>query len=374
MLLVGISRHVRLTPRLDMHTGGKTPLISVILPARNEEEYVGRCLDSLLAQDYPNYEIIAINDSSDDRTGDIIRRRAADDPRIIPVDARPKPDGWMGKNWACMEGYARANGDLLLFTDADTTFASGVISAAAAQLLSEGLDALTAIPRIRTRDFLTRVTLPVLSIFLHTRYSAIRVNDPAKKIGYFFGSFFIMTRGAYEGVGTHRGVRHEIVEDGALGRKVKEAGYKLKMVMADRYIDAIWARDAHTLWNALKRLMAPLYIQSPSMAAGILAAVAFLLFAPFPLVAYSVMYGLDVSSTVLGAAAGAASLLAFCGAVVETRILRTGMPYSMACPLGGAMVTAGFLAGALRARRNNSISWRGREYTLGSFSQKFVDI
>lgn len=373
-LLVGMSRHVRLTPRLKVgRGGGDAPLVSVILPARNEEEYIGRCLDSLSAQDYPEYEIIAVNDSSEDGTGEIIRRRAAADPRIIPVDARPKPDGWMGKNWACMEGYAKARGRLLLFTDADATFASGVMSAAANHMNAEGLDALTAIPRILARDFLTRATLPVISTFLHTRYSALRVNDPTKKVGYFFGSFFMMTREAYEGVGTHRGVRREIVEDGALGGKVKSAGYRLKMFIADRHINAIWARDGPTLWNALKRLMAPLYIQSPPMAAGILAAVAFLLFLPFPMAAYSASHDAGTSGAVLAAASGAASLLAFCGAVAETRILRTGLPYCLACPLGGAVVTFGFLAGVLRARGANSVSWRGRRYTLGD-PQKFIDV
>lgn len=375
VLLGSMIRHVRLTPRLEMgRENSETPLVSVILPARNEEAYIGRCLRTLSDQDYPEYEVVAVDDSSEDSTGEIMRRCAAADPRIVPVAARPKPDGWMGKNWACMEGYAKARGRLLLFTDADTAFAPGVISAAVHRLLSDRLDALTAIPRIRANDFLTRVTLPVLSTFLHTRFSALRVNDPKKKTGYFFGSFFMMRRGVYEAVGTHEGVRQEIIEDGALGRKVKEAGYRLRMVLADEHIDAVWARDGRTLWNGLKRLIVPLYLQSAGVTAGILAAVAFLLFLPFPLAAYSMVWNAGLSSTVLAAAASSASILALCGAAAETRILRIGLPHCLACPLGGAVITAGFLAGALRARGSNSVSWRGRRYTLSDFSHRFVDV
>ena len=375
ILMGSMVRHIHQTPRLEMAPSRtERPRVSVILPARNEEAYIGRCLQTLSSQDYPEFEIIAINDASDDATGDIIRRYAAADPRIIPVDARPKPDDWMGKNWACMEGYARAGGRLLLFTDADTTFAPGVISAAVLHMEADRLDALTAIPRILTNDFLTRATLPVLSTFLHTRFSAVRVNDTRKKTGYFFGSFFVMSRETYEAVGTHRVVRHDIIEDGALGRKVKEAGYRMKMVLADEHIDAVWARDAGTLWNGLKRLIVPLYLQSAGITAGVLAVVAFLLFLPFPLAAYSVLWNDGASSAILMAAAATASLLAFCGAAIETRILRIPLPYCLACPLGGAVITAGFLAGALRARGRNSVSWRGRRYTLRNFSHSFVDV
>lgn len=375
VLLSGMARHIRLTPRLEMAPAKtKAPRVSVILPARNEEAYIGRCLQTLSNQDYPEFEVIAVNDSSEDATGDIIRRCAAADPRIIPVDARPKPDGWMGKNWACTEGYAKAGGRLLLFTDADTGFEPGVISAAVQRMETDGLDALTAIPRLHANDFLTRVTLPALSTFLHTRFSAVRVNDPRKKTGYFFGSFFVISREVYEAVGTHKGVRQDIIEDGALGRKVKEGGHRMKMVLADEYIDAVWARDGRTLWNGLKRLMVPLYLQCSGVAAGILAAVAFLLFLPFPLAAYSASWSVGASSMVLGAAASAASLLALCGAAVETRILRIPLRYCLACPLGGAVITAGFLAGALGARGRNSVSWRGRGYTLRDFSHNAIDV
>ncbi|MBT3862041.1 MAG: glycosyltransferase, partial [Nitrosopumilus sp.] len=258
------------TPYLDKfeNTNETTPKVSIILPARNEEKYLAKCLDSLIDQDYKNYEIIVIDDSSEDSTGKIIANYAKKNSKIIHVSAKSKPDGWMGKNWACMEGYKQASGELLLFTDADTKHAKQVISLSVSHLLSLQLDALSAIPRLLTFDFFTKISLPMISTFLHTRFSAINVNNPKKKAAYFFGSFFIITKKTYEQVGMHEGVKHEIIEDGALGRKVKESGYKMRIVRGDNLIDAVWARDASTLWNALKRLMIPLYLQSEKIAVG----------------------------------------------------------------------------------------------------------
>ena len=176
------------TPYLDKfeNRNNLTPKVSIILPARNEEKYLAKCLDSLIEQDYENYEIVVIDDSSEDTTGKIIEEYAEKNPKIIHVSANSKPEGWMGKNWACMEGYRHAKGELLLFTDADTKHSNQVISLSVSHLLSLQLDALSAIPRLLTFDFLTKVSLPMISTFLHTRFSAINVNNPKKKAAYFF--------------------------------------------------------------------------------------------------------------------------------------------------------------------------------------------
>ena len=110
-------------------------------------------------------------------------------------------------------------------------------------LLSEKLDTLTAIPKILAYDFWTKITLPILWTFSVARFSALKANNPKTKVGYFFGSFFIITRKAYEMVGTHKSVREEIVEDAELGRRVKEQGFSLRVVHGEKYIKAIWARD-----------------------------------------------------------------------------------------------------------------------------------
>src|SRR5688500_14789232 len=115
--LVFMIRSFRLAPRLETfdRTSKSTPRVSVILPARNEERYIGRCLDTLLAQDYSNYQIIAINDCSTDATGKIMQEYSAKDSRVVYVSAPAKPDGWAGKNWACYQGYLRSEGEILMF-------------------------------------------------------------------------------------------------------------------------------------------------------------------------------------------------------------------------------------------------------------------
>ena len=115
-------------------------------------------MESLIDQDYENYEIVVIDDSSEDNTGKIITEYAKKNSKIIHVSANSKPEGWMGKNWACMEGYRHAKGELLLFTDADTKHSNKVISLSVSHLLSLQLDALSAIPRLLTFYFLTKVS------------------------------------------------------------------------------------------------------------------------------------------------------------------------------------------------------------------------
>lgn len=373
-------RSLAKTPRLDgfKNAGGAGARVSVILPARNEESYIGRCLDSLLDQDYAEYEIVVIDDSSTDRTGEIVAGYAGRDPRVVHVRAGPKPEGWMGKNWACVQGYSKATGSLLLFTDADTRHSRRAISLAVGHLDSSGLDALTASPRMLCLDFWTRVTLPVMSTFLHTRFSALRVNDQSSKTGYFFGSFFIIRRETYEAVGTHRSVKHEIIEDGVLGSRVKGSGHRVKMVRGEHVVDAVWARDASSLWNAIKRLIVPLYLQGRLVAAGIVTAVAFLLFLPFPILAYSAAHAVPAYAgpgpVMLLLASLASSILVCACSIMETRHMGIGARYGAMAPLGGLVMLLGFLGGMIRAGGRASVSWRGRDYSMKDYVRTSVRV
>lgn len=368
----------RLTPFLDKFENKSTkhPKVSIILPARNEEEFLGKCLDSLENQDYDNYEIVVIDDSSEDRTKGIILEHTEKSSKIVPVSAKTKPEGWMGKNWACMEGYRQSSGELLLFTDADTTHAKNVITLAVEHLNSFELDALSVIPKMLTFDFWTKVTLPMISTFLHTRFSPLNVNNPKKKTGYFFGSFFILKKKTYEDVGMHEGVKHEIIEDGALGKKVKESGYKIKMVRGEHLVEAIWARDKTTLWNALKRLMVPLYLQSGNIAIGIFVAVMFLLFVPFLTVLVTSAFPVDtISWKILCMAGVAASILIYIGAIIDAKMgLGLRFVHAAFAPLGGLVVVLGFLSGLLQAKSNSSVIWRGRSYSMKDHSQSSISI
>ena len=380
--LAYMSKSFRQAPKLesfDRSKAGRRPKVSVILPARNEEKYIARCLDTLLAQQYPDFEVIAINDCSTDRTGEIMMEYAAKDSRVVYVDNLPKPEGWADKNWACHQAYQRAAGEYLFFTDADTAHASDSLPLAVGHMVAEGLDALTAVPKLICNDFWTRITLPGLSTFLHTRFSPLRVNDPKQKTGYFFGAFFVITRKTYEAVGTHEGVRQELVEDGALGAKVKDGGHRMKMVRGEGHIDAVWARDLGTLWHGLRRLVIPLYHQDRTGAHLIATAVFFIMFAPFLLLPYSVgvfalagdgLAGL-AGQVLLGVNLSTIALLVATTAVQSRLGVFQSPVYALGSPLSGAIIYLGFASAIIDARKKGAVNWRGRQYTV-SEKQSFM--
>jgi chlorobactene glucosyltransferase len=358
------------SPMLDSFDRTKvsrSPKVSVILPARNERCYIARCLDSLLGQDYPNFEIIAINDSSTDGTGEIMKAYAANDLRVLHIDASPKPEGWTGKNWACYQGFLQARGELLMFTDADSEHLPSTMSLAVGHLISENLEALTAVPRLICNDFWTKMTLPVLATFLHTRFSPIRVNDPNSKTGYFFGSFFIITRNTYEAIGTHEGVKDELVEDGALGSKVKASKFRMKMVRGESHIDAVWARDLPTLWQGLRRFMIPVYYQDKVDAYMMAMTVFFILFAPFASLPYLILasFAGNISFQILFGLQISAIALIVVTTAVQCRLAIFESPlYAFTAPLSGALISLSFMSAIADAKKKGAVSWRDRKYVI----------
>jgi chlorobactene glucosyltransferase len=353
---------------IDKYTISKNPKVSVILPARNEEKYIAKCLESLLGQDYPNFEIIAVNDSSNDKTGDIIYEYAKKNSCIVTVNAKPKPDGWTGKNWACYEGYLRATGDVFLFTDADTVHSPYTMSLALGHVLRDNLDAITAIPRLLCKDVWTKITLPMLSNFLHSRFSPLRVNNPKTKTGYFFGSFYMITRRTYEMVGTHKIVKHELVEGGALGGMVKEQKFRMKMVRGERYIEAMWSRDFQTLWHGLRRLMISIHSQNKIAASMMTIAVFFLLFEPFLLVPYSLVLYLQsddfVSQIIFDINLGTVCIIILANAIQSKFGVFQNPFYALASPLSAAIISLSFIASILSAKKAGAVNWRDRRYTV----------
>jgi chlorobactene glucosyltransferase len=368
--LTYMTQSFRQSPMLesfDRTSVSRFPKVSVILPARNEGRYIAGCLDSLLGQDYPNFEIIAINDSSTDETSEIMKAYAANDLRVMHIDASPKPEGWTGKTWACYQGFLRARGEFLMFTDADSKHLPSTMSLAVGHLMSDNLEALTAVPRLICNDFWTKMTLPVLATFLHTRFSPIRVNDPNTRTGYFFGSFFIITRSTYEAIGTHEGVKEELIEDGALGGKVKASKFKMKMVRGESHIDAVWARDLSTLWQGLRRFMIPVYYQNKVDAYMMAMAVFFILFAPFASLLYLPVasFAGNTSFQVLFGLQMSAIALIIVTTAVQCRLAIFESPvYAFAAPLSGALISLSFMSAIADAKKKGAVSWRDRKYII----------
>jgi len=374
-LLAYIVRSFRKTPKLNATNSAKWPKVSVIIPARNEEHFIRHCLATIGTQDYPNYDIIAVDDSSTDRTVHLIKEQASQHKKIVLVKAEPKPDGWVGKNWACYQGYLQSDGDLLLFTDADTTYAKSVISKAISKIMEEGLDALTLVPQLICLDRWTKITLPFLSTFLHSRYSPLRVNDPAHSIGYFFGSFYVIKRNIYEAIGTHSDVRNELVEDGALGSRVKKSGYKLKMFRGENLVSAVWARDFDSLWNGLGRLVTSVYIMNRFRAVAIFILSFFFFLAPFMILPYSIFFLDNIIGKILFAISGTSCILIIASGMIEARVsLKLNMLYGLAAPLAAVIIAFGFLSGVVKAYRRKGIKWRDRDYVYSRYSSDGVTL
>jgi len=374
--LICITRSISRSPKLEWSANYRIkskPKVSIIVPARNEEETILKCLQSLLSQDYDNYEVIVIDDSSTDKTLQIISEISKEHRNLIVVKAPPRPDDWVGKNWACFQGFQKSSREILLFTDADTVHKSDVLTSAVNTMIHEELDALTLVPKLLCYDIFTKFTLPVLSVFLHSRYSPLRVNNPKNRIGYFFGSFYLITRKAYEQIGTHEKVRQELVEDGALGRKVKEEGLKLRLVRGEGYIEALWARDPHSLWHALRRIIIPLHTQQKKSALMVTAAVFFILFEPLLILPSSLLYfaNYQYGEFLLTVNLLTILLILTCTIVQAHFGLSQKSIYGLGFPLGCTVVTFCFLISAFYSKGKRVIKWRDRDYVLDAKQHPF---
>jgi chlorobactene glucosyltransferase len=372
-------RSLKKSPKLESfnHLQNRTndnylPKVSVILPARNEEKYISKCLDSLFEQDYPNFEIIAVNDSSSDKTAEIMYKYQNKSSILTVLNAGFKPAGWIGKNWACHQGYLRANGEIFLFTDADTIHSPSVLSLAIEHLIEQKLDALTVIPRLLCQDIWTKITLPLIWSISYVKYSPLRANNPKATTGYFFGSFYVIFRKVYEAGETHDAVKSEIVEDGALGGIVKKAKFNLRVVRGEHYVEAVWARDFSTLWHGLRRLMIPLYHQDRINASLITIATFFLLLIPFislfvfPFLSIMSNFNTSGKDILLLVNLNTIALIVLSSAIQSKYILFNSSLYSLASPIAGTIICLAFLSSIIDAKKKEIIRWRGRGYTINT--------
>jgi hypothetical protein len=201
----------------------KRPQVSVIVPARNEEVCLGRCLQSLVGQQGVEFEIIAVDDDSTDRTREI----AQSFPGIRIVDAGPVPPGWTGKNNAVWTGAKHARGTWLLFTDADTVHFSGSLARSLAEVQQHGAALLSYSPEQEVRGFWEKSVMPVIFAELAATYRPSQVSDPASPAAAANGQYLLISRETYDAVGGHAAVGTSLLEDVALARRVKASGRKI---------------------------------------------------------------------------------------------------------------------------------------------------
>ncbi|RPI85790.1 MAG: glycosyltransferase [Nitrosopumilales archaeon] len=374
--LILISWSISKSPKLEWSARYRIkskPMVSIIVPARNEGVAISKCLQSLLSQDYDNYEVIAVDDSSTDNTFSIISDLSKNNHTLTPIKCPPRPDDWVGKNWACFQGYKKSTGEILLFTDADTVHRPDVLSSAINTMMHDKIDALTLVPKLLCQDIITKFTLPVLSVFLHSRYSPLRVNNPNNKIGYFFGSFYLISKTNYEKIGTHEKVRRELVEDGALGRIVKEQGMNLRLVRGENYVEALWARDPRSLWHALRRIIIPLHTEKKKSAMMITAFIFFILMEPFLTLPLSLLYLSEnpLKGPLEIVCLWTIILILIC-AIVQSRFgLLQKSIYGLGFVLGCTVITASFLMAAFSLKGNRTVKWRDRSYLVDTKQHPF---
>lgn len=227
-------------------------LVSVLVPARNEEATIAGCLRSLLAQDYPNLEIVVLDDGSTDDTAGIVR--AVGRARVRLLRGSPLPPGWTGKNWACHQLAQAARGDLLCFVDADTTLAPGTISAAAALQEEQGAGLVSLLPRAERGSVSGSVLLPMIPHAMFALFPMAlvhRAGHPGAAVA--FGPFLLVTRAAYEAAGGHSARGDAIVDDVELSRAVKAAGYPVRLANGTDLVETRWYRGVGPIWRGFSK-------------------------------------------------------------------------------------------------------------------------
>jgi chlorobactene glucosyltransferase len=338
------------------------PPLSIIVPARNEERSIERCVRSLLAQTLADYEVIVVDDRSTDRTGAILNELAREHARLRVVRGEALPDGWVGKPWALAQGARDARGAWLLFTDADTRHEPHASASALAFARARRADALTLWTYQELGSWAERAMLPsLLGMVLLATGTIQQLNDPADA-GHALanGQYVLVTRTAHDALGGYEALRGEIAEDVAFARRLKADG-RFRLVVADghRIVRVRMYTSARELWNGFTKNM---YAGAQGDLRAVCGGAAFLALLSV------VPAALAVDGVVRKRPWRALEAL-LCltnGIAVQTYgISKTGIPrrYGWYAPIGYAMCGAILLNSTLRVLTGRGLEWRGRRYT-----------
>lgn len=246
----------------DPVKGSGNPRVSIIVPARNEEAEIENALRSLLALDYDNYEVIAVNDRSTDRTGEIMERLSKDrefsdqqgrEHPLRVIHHTELPSGWLGKTHAMWTAANQANGEWLLFTDADVLFKPDSLRRALAYAESEPADHVVLFPQMimkRAGEYMMIAFFQTMFMFGHRPW---KVADPSTDDHMGVGAFNLVRRQVYDSVGTYKALRMEVLDDMKLGKVVKKAGFAQRNVFGGDLISIRWAHGAFGVVNNLTK-------------------------------------------------------------------------------------------------------------------------
>ncbi len=337
--------------------------LSLIIPARNESRTITTVVRSILQTTYSPLEILVVDDRSTDNTASIVEQLTLEDTRLRLVHGAELPEGWYGKQWACLQGYREASGEILVFTDADTRHQPELLAHAVGALEQAGVDLVTVAPHQRCESFWERVVMPQVWLLLGLRYHPRVVNRAARPRDVIAnGQFILVTRTSYDRAGTHEAVRQEVAEDLALAQAYHRAGFRIHFAFAQRLMET---RMYHDLRHLIEGWSKNVYLggrQSypdepvlralvPAILAG---AMCFWLLPPL-------LLGLALAA-VPHLMAGAAIATLAC--VLFWMLMSHGMEipiwYGLFYPLGAAMTLYVVLRSTWRGGKR--VEWKGRVY------------
>ena len=266
ILLVWVARHFvismtyRATPLLSpchpRYQDPHPPLVSVLVPAKDEEKSIATCVRSILNQNYTNLEVLVIDDRSTDRTPDVVRELAALDSRVRLISVKTLPPGWTGKNNALTLGVREAKGEWLLFVDSDTEHSPENLSVLTEYARREQAEMVSVLPRWRNDSFWERVAQPLAALLLILKSPPHRVNNDADTgTAFANGQYILIRRDTYGAIGGHTCVRDKFVEDIHLARVAKTAGHRVRLVRAPELTSTRMYTSLRSLVSGWSRIL-----------------------------------------------------------------------------------------------------------------------
>ncbi|HUI88314.1 MAG TPA: glycosyltransferase family 2 protein [Anaerolineales bacterium] len=342
------------------------PMISVCIPARNEERHIQACVEAVLKQTYPNFEVIVLDDRSTDSTSEILRSIRND--RLEIISGADLPSGWAGKPHALYQASNRARGDWLCFIDADTFLAPEALASVYVKAFETKADLFTVMTFQITETFWERVVLPLVMTALSVGFSPRKVNDPRRRDAIANGQFILIRRSVYDAIGGHEAVKDQIVEDKAISEKVKWSGFRLIVADGRKVARTRMYTSFATLWEGwTKNIYLGLREQVGLMMLGAFGAfvsvVAALVLPLWPLLGlvWLLHNGGWMAITIIIEALILWSAVIYVRAVVAHN-LHIPRWYALTTPLGAAIFAALMFTSTWKVISGQGVTWRGRKY------------
>ncbi len=344
------------------------PLISICIPARNEENNIRNCVESALRQDYPNIEVVVLDDRSTDATLTQLKEIASGDSRLLPISGSDLPEGWAGKPYALFQASAAAHGEWLCFVDADTFLTPHAISSCYAKALETKADMFTTMNEQVLGSFWEKVVMPLVMTALSVGFSPRKVNDPATRDAIANGQFILIRRAVYDSIGGHEKVKDQIVEDKAISEQVKWNGHRLIVADGMKVIRTRMYTDLPSMWEGWTKNIYLGLRDHPSMlmlgAFGATLSLIAALFLPlWPILGISWYFNQGNWPAI---AVTIESLIVW-GSLIYLRVkvahkMNISGWYALTTPLGAGVFAAMMLASAWKVISGQGVTWRGRKY------------